>query len=64
VHQLGKKGWPCILKADDGSEHIHHYNDLLDITCKGYSVEDQRRQVQCGNYISQITLQLSSVFEK
>lgn len=63
VHQLHKKGWPCILQGDQGS-HVHHYNDMHNIICKGYAVEDQRTQISCGQYINEVSLNLSSVFEK
>lgn len=63
VHQLTKKGWPCILHSEQGS-HLHHYNDMLSVVCKGYSVEDQKAQIPCGQYINEVSLNLSSVFEK
>lgn len=63
VHQLKKKGWPCILQGEQGS-YVHHYNDMHNIICKGYAVEDQRTQIPCGQYINEVSLNLSSVFEK
>lgn len=63
VNQLTKRGWPCILQ-EEGGYRIHHYNNMLDILCKGYSVEDQKTQTLCGEYINEVSLNLSSVFEK
>ena len=63
VNHLNVKGWPCILMGTNGTR-VHHSNEMHDMICKGYSEESQTSQKLCGQYINEMSLNLSSVFEK
>jgi hypothetical protein len=44
--------------------HVHHHNDIMDFTCKGYSVENREMQNVCGKYIDVLSINLSNIYEK
>jgi len=65
LHEIQKKGWPCIIKEKLTSVmYIHNHNDMSELNCKGYSVENKIVQKRCDQYINETSLKLSSVFEK
>ena len=65
IYELHKKGWPCLIRDKvTGHITIHHHNDLLELNCKGYSIETNKFQKKCDQYIGETSLRMSSVFDK
>lgn len=67
IHELNSKGWPCVISKSVGGvskKIIHHNNDLAFMNCTGYCEETSKVQKRCDLYISQTSLELSSIFSK
>jgi hypothetical protein len=68
IYELETKGWPCIIKPrtgpNAGRPTIHNNNDLAFLNCTGYSEETSKVQKRCDLYVNQLSLELSSIFDK
>lgn len=53
-----------MIQSKTGKWRVHHHNDLMDFTCKGYSEETKLVQKVCGQYINKASLTQSSIYEK